>query len=576
MYFKVKQNDKKQEYLETDAYGYDLVNNPRWNKGTAFTQEERDELGLHGILPQHQLTLNDAIEKRYQSLVAKSTDLEKHIYLRQLQDRNETLFYAIIDKYMEEVMPLVYTPVVGLACQQFSNIFRKARGIFISYPNRDKIDAILANPYFDTIEVIVVSDGERILGLGDQGAGGMGIPIGKLSLYTACAGIAPEKTLPILLDVGTDNPDLLNDPLYVGWRNKRIRGEEYDKFLELFVTAVKKRFPKVLLQWEDFAQPNAIKLLNTYRNSLCCFNDDIQGTAAIAVSAIISAIQASHVPLKEHNIVVVGAGAAGVGISNLLVKYFISQGMTEACAYNKMFLVDRYGLITDNVSSLDFQTRYIKTNDQIKEWSIADGSHINLLETVSNAKATILIGVSAQTGIFTQQVVMQMALNTPIPIIFPLSNPTVKAEATPNNILEWTNGRAIIGTGSPFPLATRNGKLMRIDQVNNCYIFPGIGLGVLLTEATRVSDEVFLSAAIALAELSPALIDSNNNLLPPLSQIKQVSKHVALRVIRQIIIENGSHNSAISSTASDADLMKLIDDYMWKPEYLNYTRLNQK
>lgn len=570
MRFQVKSDANGQKHMVSKAYGYDLINNSRWNKGTSFTAQERDDFLLHGLLPPHEFELAEVVAKRYATMQGKPTDLERHIYLRAIQERNETLFYALIDKHIEEIMPLVYTPVVGAACQEFSHIYRQPRGVFISYPNQDKIDAMLSSPYFDNVEVIVVSDGERILGLGDQGAGGMGIPIGKLSLYTACAGIAPEKTLPILLDVGTDNADLLNDPLYIGWRNPRIRGKEYDDFVDKFISAVKRRFPHVLLQWEDFAQPNAGPLLNRYRDKLCTFNDDIQGTASIVVSALIAAMNAAKLKPDELRAVVVGAGSAGVGISNLLVDYLEQSGVPRQDAYQQMFLVDRNGLLTENVTSLPFQSHYVKTNTAISGWLIKDKSNISLLESVSNAKANLIIGVSAQGGIFTQAVINQMALNTQHPIVFPLSNPTSKAEANPADVLEWTDGRAIIGTGTAFPLAMRNGKMMRIDQVNNCYIFPAMGLGILSVKASRVTDKMFLVAAIALAELSPARNDPSNNLLPPLSNIREISKHVAFAVAKEAIASGYSHIQSLS----DAELRVLIADNMWTPEYLTYKRLD--
>ena len=572
MRFEVKFDENNNQYLETKTFGYDLIINSRWNKGTSFTAQERDDFALNGLIPPHEFSLEEVVDKRYNTMLGKETDIEKHIYLRAIQERNETLFYALIDKHITEIMPIVYTPVVGLACQQFSHIYRQPRGVFISYPNRHKIDAMLSSPYFDNVEVIVVSDGERILGLGDQGAGGMGIPIGKLSLYTACAGIAPEKTLPILLDVGTDNNELLEDPLYIGWRNKRIRGEEYDNFVDLFVEAVKRRFPNVLLQWEDFAQSNAKRLLDRHREQICSFNDDIQGTASIVVSALIAAIKASKLEPENLRAVIVGAGSAGVGISNLLVDYLEYTGLSRQKAYDQIFLFDRHGLITENVESLDFQAKFIKSNSQIQNWNIQDKSNITLLEIVSNTKANLIIGVSAQGGIFTKEVITEMALNTPHPIVFPLSNPTAKAEAEPKNVLEWTNGNAIIGTGTAFPLANRNGQMVRIDQVNNCYIFPGMGLGILSVEASVVTDKMFLIAAIALAKLSPALNDPKNNLLPPLAEIRNISKHIAISVAKEAI----STGVAKIVPANDEELVKLIEKNMWKPVYIPYKRINSK
>lgn len=563
----IKKDDKGQKYVELEVYGYDLINNPLLNKGRSFSHEERVNFKLRGIVPPSNFPLEEIVDKNFQVILDKSTDLERHIYLRSLQDRNETLFYALLNKYIEKIMPLVYTPTVGLACQHFGQIYRRPRGVFISHPNRDAIDEILDHDYFDGTEVIVVSDGERILGLGDQGAGGMGIPIGKLSLYTGCAGIAPNKTLPIILDVGTDNEQLLNDPLYIGWRHKRIRGAEYDEFIDKFVTAVKKRFPKVLLQWEDFAQPNALKLLNRYKNELCTFNDDIQGTASIVVGALLAATIASGVPLSKQKIIVVGAGSAGVGIANLILDAMVDDGITREDAYKAFFMVDRYGLITDNIDSLDFQKPFSRKSSDVANWSVANSQNITLLETVINSGATMLIGVSAQGGIFTRDVIKALAKNTEHPIVFPLSNPTEKCEANPHDVLDWSDAKAIVGTGTAYsPYETVNGP-KRIDQVNNSYIFPGLGLGVLAIGATRVTDRMFLIAAKALAAISPVNHDKNGNLLPPLSEVRNVSRDIAIAVAEEAIREG---LTGYGSDLNRVEIEQIIDDYIWEPVYLPY------
>lgn len=563
----IKKDDKGQKYVELDVYGYDLINNPLLNKGRSFSHEERVNFKLRGIVPPSNFPLEEIVDKNFQVILDKSTDLERHIYLRSLQDRNETLFYALLNKYIEKIMPLVYTPTVGLACQHFGQIYRRPRGVFISHPNRDAIDEILDHDYFDGTEVIVVSDGERILGLGDQGAGGMGIPIGKLSLYTGCAGIAPNKTLPIILDVGTDNEQLLNDPLYIGWRHKRIRGAEYDEFIDKFVTAVKKRFPKVLLQWEDFAQPNALKLLNRYKNELCTFNDDIQGTASIVVGALLAATIASGVPLSKQKIIVVGAGSAGVGIANLILDAMVDDGITREDAYKAFFMVDRYGLITDNIDSLDFQKPFSRKSSDVASWNVANSQNITLLETVINSGATMLIGVSAQGGIFTRDVIKALAKNTEHPIVFPLSNPTEKCEANPHDVLDWSDAKAIVGTGTAYsPYETVNGP-KRIDQVNNSYIFPGLGLGVLAIGATRVTDRMFLIAAKALAAISPVNHDKNGNLLPPLSEVRNVSRDIAIAVAEEAIREG---LTGYGSDLNRVEIEQIIDDYIWEPVYLPY------
>lgn len=567
MKINIKKDEEGQKYVELDIYGYDLINNPLLNKGRSFSHEERVNFKLRGIVPPSNFPLEEIVDKNFQVILDKSTDLERHIYLRSLQDRNETLFYALLNKYIEKIMPLVYTPTVGLACQHFGQIYRRPRGVFISHPNRDAIDEILDHDYFDGTEVIVVSDGERILGLGDQGAGGMGIPIGKLSLYTGCAGIAPNKTLPIILDVGTDNEQLLNDPLYIGWRHKRIRGADYDEFIDKFVTAVKKRFPKVLLQWEDFAQPNALKLLNRYKNELCTFNDDIQGTASIVVGALLAATIVSGVPLAKQKIIVVGAGSAGVGIANLILDAMVDDGMTREEAYKAFFMVDRYGLITDNIESLDFQKPFSRKSSDIAEWRVTNSQNISLLETVINSGATMLIGVSAQGGIFTREVIKALAKNTERPIVFPLSNPTEKCEANPHDVLDWTDAKAIVGTGTAYsPYETVNGP-KRIDQVNNSYIFPGLGLGVLAIGATRVTDRMFLIAAKALAAISPVNHNKDGNLLPPLSEVRNVSRDIAIAVAEEAIREG---LTSYGHDLNRVEIEEIIDDYIWEPVYLPY------
>lgn len=563
-----QKDETGQKYLEIDALGYDLINNPILNKGRSFPEDERIAFKLRGLVPPSSYPLSKVVDKDYKVIKNLTDDLGRHIFLRGIQDRNETLFYGILTKYIEEMMPLVYTPTVGQACQKFGQIYQKARGLFISYPNRDCIDEILDNEFLDDTEVIVVSDGERILGLGDLGAGGMGIPIGKLSLYTACAGIPPQKTLPIILDAGTDNEELLKDPLYLGWRNKRVRGKDYDDFVEKFVQAIKKRFPNVLLQWEDFAQANALKLLNRYKDQLCTFNDDIQGTASIVVGALLSGITASGIPLTKQKVAVLGAGSAGVGISNLIVNAMIEEGISRDEALNNIFLVDRYGLITDQVESLDFQQPFLKPLATLENWNIENSSDISFLETVTNANITMIIGVCGQTGAFSREVIEQMAKNCERPIIFPLSNPTAKCEAHPHDVLAWTNGKAIVGTGSPFTPYMTGDKERRIDQVNNSYIFPGIGLGIRAVNASRVTDHMFLTAAKALAELSPAKQDPNANLLPPLKEVRQVSRHIAIAVAKEACAQGLSSLGKLS----DAQIVDLIDDYMWEPVYLPYRR----
>src|SRR3989339_492036 len=431
-------------YIETNLRDFALVNNSMLNKGMAFTSKERLEFGLLGLLPPHEATLETQCARSYEAFKSKATDIEKYNYLRDLQDSNEILFYRLVLDHITEMMPVVYTPVVGQGCQLFSHVYRRPRGLFIAYPYRDYIDKIFENSRFDHVKAIVVTDGERILGLGDQGAGGMGIPIGKLSLYSVCAGIHPAQTLPILLDVGTNNQELIQDPLYIGWRHERIRGKDYDDFIAAFVRAVKKRFPKVLLQWEDFAQLNANPILEKYRHELCTFNDDIQGTAAVATGTLLAAVQVTGLPLQEQRIVIVGGGSAGCGISNLMMHAMMEAGLSEEQARSRFYLMDRSGLMVEGAAGfMPFQQEFMQKKSAIADWQVADANNITLLETVKNAKPTVLLGVSGQPAIFTEAVVKEMAAHVARPIIFPLSNPTSRSEDSPSELMKWTLDKAV-------------------------------------------------------------------------------------------------------------------------------------
>jgi malate dehydrogenase (oxaloacetate-decarboxylating) len=554
--------------VETALSGYELLNDPLLNKGTAFTEAERDEFELHGLLPPHVAELNYQVMRRYDAFIAQHTDIERYTFLRGLQDSNETLFYALLTRNIEEMMPVVYTPTVGLGCQRFSHIFRKPRGLFLSYPHKDDIRRILANRRFDHVEAIVVSDGERILGLGDQGAGGMGIPIGKLSLYTACAGLHPSTTLPIILDVGTDNRDHLDDPLYIGWQHERVRGEDYDNFIETFVSAVSERWPHVLLHWEDFAIGNANRLLTKYRDRLCTFNDDIQGTAAIAVGTLLSAINVTGTPLTEQRIAVLGAGSAGTGICSLLLRAMIEAGLSEAEARNRFYLVDRDGLLLEGMNGLQpFQTPFAQKRANLANWTLATSERIGLGDVIVNAHPTVLIGTSGQPHAFHEAAVRAMGDRVRRPVIFPLSNPTERAEATPHDILEWTEGRAVIGTGSPFPAIQRDGHTFRIDQTNNAYVYPGIGLGAIAAKAPRISDGMFLEAARVIAAMSPARHDPQANLLPPLTEIRELSFHVAVAVAKR------AQADGLADPTSDRELADAVRAKMWEPVYAQHRRI---
>jgi malate dehydrogenase (oxaloacetate-decarboxylating) len=551
--------------LETGLSGFDLINFPLLNKGTSFTESERTDFALHGLLPPHVGNLEDQAARRLKVLRARQTDFGRYAYLRDLQDTNETLFYALLVRNIEEMMPLVYTPTVGEGCQRFSEIWRKPRGLFLSYPNQHRIREILHHHRYDAIRAIVVSDGERILGLGDQGAGGMGIPIGKLALYTACAGIHPQQCLPVLLDVGTDNVELLEDPLYIGWRHPRIRGAEYDGFVEAFVDAVIDRCPNLLLQWEDFAGANAGRLLERYRDRLCTFNDDIQGTAAVATGTLLAAINVTGTPLIEQRIALVGAGSAGVGIASLLLSAMKNAGLSEAEARRHFYAVDKDGLLVEGMTDVrPAQQPFVQARFAIANWKLEHKDRISLLDVVRNAKPTALIGVSGQAGAFTEEVVRAMAASVERPVIFPLSNPTSRSEATPADLLKWTDGRALIGTGSPFAAVTCNNCEVPIDQTNNSYIFPGMGLGVLSVDARRVTDTMFMAAAECLAELSPARHSKAGRLLPPVSELRSVSFAVAKAVARQAI-EDG-----VAEPLDEQSLESRIRANVWEPVYLPY------
>ncbi len=553
--------------VETDRSGYEILNNPLLNKGTGFTPAERDLFDLHGLLPPTVATLDEQVARRLHAFRQLGDDFERYVFLRGLQDTNEVLFYALLVRHLEEMLPIVYTPTVGFACQHFSQAFRKPRGLFLSAPHQDMFPRILGQSCFDGVEVSVVTDGERILGLGDQGAGGMGIPIGKLSLYTGCGGIHPATTLPVVLDVGTDNPERLSDPLYIGWRHARVRGQAYDDLIEAFVSAVDARWPHVLLQWEDFARDNATRLLERYRDRLCTFNDDVQGTAAVAAGTLLAAVNVTGVPLREQRIAVLGAGGAGCGISALLLRAMVEDGLSEREARARFFLIDRDGLLLEGMGGLmPFQQAFVQPRAAVADWRLEREGLIGLGDVVRNARPTVLIGVSGQPGAFGESVVRDMAAAVHRPVIFPLSTPTSRAEATPADLMAWTEERAVIGTGSPFPPLLVGGVAKRVDQTNNSYIFPGLGLGALAVQARRVSDGMLMAAARALADCSPARRNPRANLLPPVSDLRDVSLRVAHAVALQ------ARKEGLTEPMDAGDMFRLIRDKMWTPTYHPYRR----
>jgi malate dehydrogenase (oxaloacetate-decarboxylating) len=552
-----------QQYIASPIKGKALLLNPFTNKGTAFTARERDELDLHGLLPARVTTMEEQLDRTYENFSAKQTPLEKFIFMASLQDRNETLFYRLCHERIDEMMPIIYTPVVGEACQKYSHIYRRGRGLYVSYDQRHNIEKVLANYHTTNPSVIVATDGERILGLGDQGAGGMGIPIGKLCLYTLCAGVSPYSTLPITLDVGTDNEALLDDPLYIGLRQRRVRGQEYQDFIDAFVTAVRRVYPHVLLQWEDFLKGNAIHQLERFRSQLTTFNDDIQGTAAVVLSGIYGGLRITGQTMREQKLVFAGAGASAHGIAELFVAALVEDGVPADEARRRIWTVDTKGLVTSEREGLeDFKAMFARSPEEVSNWKCTDRSRVTLEEVVANVRPTILIGVSATPGTFNESVVRMMASVNERPMIFPLSNPTSKSECTAEEAMAWSDGRAIVATGSPFAPVAHGGKSLRIGQCNNAFIFPGVGLGVCVARATHVSDGMFLDAAKALAaNVSQADLD-RSAVYPELANIRDCSHAVAIAVVRRAVAEGLAEPSVL------LQLEKRINMAMWFPDYL--------
>jgi len=542
--------------------GMDLLNCPMLNKGTAFTADERSRFGLLGLLPPQVETLAEQVVRAYDAYKRKTEDLERHIYLRALQDTNEVLFYALLLAHIEEMMPMVYTPVVAQACEQFSHIYRRPRGLFISYPLRDSIPQLLRNRPHREVDVIVVTDGERILGIGDQGAGGLGIPIGKLSLYTLIGGIHPERTLPIVLDVGTNNSERLSDPEYIGWRHERVTGQPYFDFIEQFVQAVKQELPGTCLQWEDFATPHARPILQRYRDQLLTFNDDIQGTASVTVAAALGAVKVTGKSLKNQQIVMLGAGSAGIGVADGLRAAMVDEGLSEQEARSHFWFVDRDGLLHSGRTDLSSeQAVYAQPQDRLSGWPRTSGGHVGLADLIGKIDATLLIGLSTVGGAFSEPIVREMARKVQRPIIFPLSNPTIKSEAKPEDLIRWTDGRALVATGSPFPPVHFAGKTIPIAQCNNVFIFPAMGLGLVASGARRVTNPMMLAAARALAENSPALKDSSASLLPPVTDIRRVAAEIA------IAVGVAAQKDGVASQVSMEELRQRVQSAQWFPAY---------
>jgi malate dehydrogenase (oxaloacetate-decarboxylating) len=542
--------------------GIELLNYPGLNKGTAFTEEERRQFGLNGLLPPHVESLEEQVVRAYEAYKRKGDDLERHIYLRALQDTNEVLFYRLLLEHIEEMTPMVYTPAVALACQQFSHIYRRPRGLFIPYPLRDSIPVLLQNRPNREIDVIVVTDGERILGIGDQGAGGLGIPIGKLSLYTLIGGIRPERTLPIVLDVGTDNKERLNDPEYLGWRHERIKGQEYFDFVDQFVQAVKQELPGTCLQWEDFATPHARPILKRYHDELLTFNDDIQGTAAVALGAVLGAVKVTGKSLKDQQIVMLGAGSAGIGVADGLRAAMVSDGLSEQEARSHFWVVDKGGLLHSGRKDLSTeQSVYVQAEGRVSGWPRTANGQIGLADVIGKIEATVLIGLSTVGGAFSEAIIREMARKVERPIIFPLSNPTSKSEAKAEDLIRWTDGRALVATGSPFAPVNYGGRLIPIAQCNNVFIFPAMGLGLVASGARRVTSTMMLTAARTLGANSPAIKDSSASLLPRLTDIRRVAAEIALAVGIQ------AQKEGFAPKTTEEELHQRVTAAQWTPAY---------
>jgi malate dehydrogenase (oxaloacetate-decarboxylating) len=561
---RLRDERKGEEIIEVTAGGRSVLENPLVNKGLAFTEEERGELGLRGLLPPRVLTQEEDVALAYEQYQHKTTDLERYIFLASLQDRNETLFFRLVVEHLTEMTPIVYTPVVGSAVQRFSHIWRRARGVFLAPPQVDQIESILrAVPNREHVEAIVVTDAAAILGIGDQGAGGMAISIGKLALYTACGGIAPEATLPVMLDVGTDNEERLHDPVYLGWRHPRLRGQAYDDFIAAFVTAVTKVFPQALLQFEDFGTLEARSLLERYRGQMCTFNDDIQGTGAVTLASLIAAANVTGSKLSEQDVVIFGGGSGGTGIADQIVAKSIDEGLSEAAARARIWLVGRNGLMLSNMEEPKFPYRkkFYQPVERVKNWKLRAAGPVSLADVVHNLHPAALIGTSAIAGAFNREIVREMADYADRPIIFPLSNPSALSEAAPRDLIEWSEGRALIAAGSPFPDVDYGDRRIRVSQCNNAFIFPGVALGVLATGARQVTDSMFMAAATALAECSPSRKDPNAPLLPSIEDVRVVSRQVAIAVALE------AQRKGLAARATPENIEKAVMAKMWTPRY---------
>lgn len=567
--FKMKRDKKTGEYfIETSISGKLILTTPQLNKGTAFTHEERRAFGILGKLPDRVETLNEQVKRAYLQFASYTSRLQQNIYLNNLHDRNQILFYKLLSRHMGEMLPVIYTPIVGTAVKYFSREYRQPRGLYISHANQNQLNEIIENRSNPEIDLIVVTDGEGVLGIGDQGIGGMDIPVAKLMVYSLCGGIDPTRTLPIFLDVGTNNQELLDDPMYLGCPHQRIHGQDYDNFIQTFVHTIHKHFPNAFLHWEDLGRGNARRILDQFQDTLCTFNDDIQGTGAVTLAALIAACDVTGLSLDKHRIVVYGAGSAGAGISDQIVDAMVRQGLSMEEAYRHFWLIDRQGLLmADDLELTESQKPFARVRQEVDGWSMLDKKYPSLTDTIRHVKPTILIGCSAQPGAFSQDVVELMTSHCERPIIFPLSNPDEKCEARPADILAWSAGKALIATGTAFPAVEYQNRLLRIAQCNNALVFPGIGLGILAVQATRLSKAMIWAASQALSEFSPSKKDSFLPLLPSLDDAQVVAKHIAVAVAKTAI------ESGLAQCNQEEDLHQLIQARFWEPRYLPFKRI---
>ena len=547
--------------------GHKLLNTPELNKGNAFTDQEREDLDLQGALPDIIETLDEQCIRMYNQYSEFETNLEKNIFLNSLNDRNSTLFYALVSMHVKEMLPIIYTPTIGDAVETFSLQERRARGLYIDYNHRDEIDKMFQNRVNEHIDLIIVTDGEGVLGIGDQGIGGIDISIGKLMVYTVCAGIDPNRVLPIVLDVGTNNQKLLDDPMYLGWRHERLKGKEYDDFIDMFVTSVRKNLPGVYLHWEDFGRDNARKNLNRYKEQMCTFNDDMQGTGIVATANVLTASDVAGLNLKDHRVVLLGAGTAGCGITDQICDAFMHSGVDKDAARKQFWLVDRNGLlVSDQADLVEFQKPYARDRSELSDWEIKDQSNITLAEVVSHVKPTILIGCSTVHGAFTEEIVKDMCAHCDVPIIMPLSNPTSKSEAEPKDLIHWSDGKALVAAGSPFDPVDYKGRKIRISQGNNAFVFPGLGLGVIASKAKRMSDKMIIAAANSLSSCSPMRKDKDAPMLPDFDVIQEVQEKVALAVAEQ------ARSEGLAGVDASCDLKDEVKRHIWKPVYFKYVK----